>query len=383
MDTTNQLFSNDGIDFSSSSQAQVVALEDFLSDEDIPKPDDSIVDPPTPQEEIDSVLGQVLEGVNPPEDSEVDYSSKGKEDINVVKDVHPTTMDYKSVLSKLISDKVISGIDAIETEDGEIPFDDMDIDEDTFYNIVNQKIKEDKEASLSGTIKAEGVSEFTKRLIDIEKSGGDVNQAIASYNKYQAPLENLDIINSEQDQITVIYTKYNAKGLEDSDIARMIKGFKAEGLLEEKAAEAMDDLQNAFNKHLESIKAQAESQKIAYAEELKKYRNSLKESLGSFELNDNYKKKLLDIATKENNQGTFDLDETYFNLRNNPDTAAEIILFLTDKEEYIKQITKKVSRDANLNTMKKLRLVNRGKLSADLEPSDSKRTGFTDLKSLL
>lgn len=385
MNTTNQLFSNDGIDFSSTAQAQVVSLEDFLSDEDLPKSEDEQLPTPTPQEELDKVLEPIIETPDESEDG-IDYSSKGKEvasNINSDDIIAPTAIDYKSVLTKLMSDKVISGIDAVETEDGEIAFNDLEVDEDTFYNIIHQKIKEDKESSLAGTIKADGVSEFTRKLIEIEKSGGDINQALASYAKYQAPLENLDIVNSEQDQITVIYTKYSAKGLDDADIARMIKGFKSDGLLEEKASEALIDLQRAFSKHMDSIKEQAEQQKLVYAEELKNYRNSLKDQLNAFELNDNFKKKLLDSATKENSQGRFDLDDTYFTLRNNPATAAELILFLTDKNEYIKQVTKNVSREANLSAMKKLKLVKRGNSALDFDSSDNKKTGYTDLKHLL
>ena len=82
--------------------------------------------------------------------------------------------------------------------------------------------------------------------------------------------------------------------------------------------------------------------------QLKLYRDSLSENLNKFDLNSNVKKKIVDYATKENENGSFELDTLYYNLRNNPETASELALFLIDKDTYKKQVAKEeVSRYSN------------------------------------
>src|SRR5690606_22885518 len=83
-------------------------------------------------------------------------------------------MDYKGVIQSLIENKIFEGFDTIETEDGEVSFEDFDVDAETFVDIVKSKIEEVREqANVSST---KGLSDFTKHLLDIEKNGGNVSQ---------------------------------------------------------------------------------------------------------------------------------------------------------------------------------------------------------------
>ena len=266
--------------------------------------------------------------------------------------------DYKSLIKSLVDKKIFEGFDTIETEDGEIPFEDFDVDSETFVEIVKSKIEEVKEQASSNTTK--GLSDFTKHLLEIEKNGGNVSQALETYQNFQDPLDSFDLTD-EIDQQKVIFMKYhNVMGMEKDVVIDLIDGFMSKGKLEDEAFKAETEIRGAINKQLEEINQQAVSEKEKKKEGLKLYRKNLGEKLNEFQLNENYKRKILDIATKEDETGAFQLDSLYYNQRNDPEKAAALLLFLTDQEEYKRQITNEEVRNTKLDTFKKLKLVNKG-----------------------
>lgn len=267
-------------------------------------------------------------------------------------------LDYKSIINSLVSNKIFEGFDTIETEDGEIPFDEYDVDEESFVEIIKTKIDEVKEQTNSNSTK--GLSDFTKHLLEIEKNGGNISQALQTYQAYQNPLDSFDL-EDEIDQQKVIFMKYhNVMGMEKEVAIDLIEGFIAKGKLEDEALKADSEIRGAVSKQLEAINNQAIKDKEKKKENLKIYRDSLRENLNKFDLSDHYKRKILDTATKEDESGNFALDAVYYEMRNNPEKAAELLLFLTDKEEYKKQITKEEVRGTQLDTLKKLKLVTKG-----------------------
>lgn len=71
------------------------------------------------------------------------------EDIDLEEDknvkVTTTTLDYKSIVQELVEGGVWEPIGAFDTEDGEIPFEDMNIDKDTFVALMKHNQEELKE----------------------------------------------------------------------------------------------------------------------------------------------------------------------------------------------------------------------------------------------
>jgi hypothetical protein len=269
-------------------------------------------------------------------------------------------LDYKTLASQLIEKKVWSSFDALEDENGNtIPFDEMEINEDTFFQIMEQQNEMVKEDLLKDKVSIDGTSEFTKRLIEIEKDGGDVQAAIESFTQVKSPLEQIDM-GTPQGQQQAIAMKLQAQGVDQDIIKRTIQSYAADGTLEAKAEEAKSQLDAAYNAQLNQISENAKKAKYERAEKLKEYRKELKSSLDKFELTDNYKRKLLDSASKEGNDGGFELDSLYSKMRMNPESAAELTLFLTNRDEFIKQITSKVERETKLNTMKTIKVIQRG-----------------------
>jgi len=125
---------------------------------------------------------------------------------------------------------------------------------------------------------------------------------------------------------------------------------------------------------MEALNNQAVAQKEEKKKQLKLYRDSLSENLNKFDLNSNVKKKIVDYATKENENGSFELDTLYYNLRNNPETASELALFLIDKDTYKKQVAKEEVRDTQIKTMKSLKVVKRGSDSINITPKNPGKT---------
>lgn len=382
-ETNNQDFN---LDFSMNS-GKVINLEQFLEEEVVDSKDNSqdlVLSVDSSKDDDKVGIGNFLDG------DKVDIKDEKINDDSTI-NLEPSDIDiesdknlkYKEILSNLVESGIIDDIEAFDVEGEEIPFEDMDIDADTFIDILKIKQEELKEKLLENKVSTESISDFTKKLIEIEKNGGNVQEALLSYQKYKNPIDTLDLT-SEEDQQSVIYLKLQASGLEDRDIIDIIKTYKSNGDLSDKAVQAKEDLEKAFNKQMEALNQEAIERKQRYEESLKTYRDNLSKNLSKFSLTDSYKKKVLDLATKQDNNGKFELDRIYAEIRQDPEKATDLVMFLTNRDEYIKQLTEEVKRDSNLNVMKKLKLVPKGKSSVNLSSNRNnvKDNNFIDLDKL-
>lgn len=376
-------FSDIKMDISSNSGSSVMSIEDLLEDKDLEvlkKDEDNLEIGNEPEKEIKSGEVEVeIEGEPEKESDEPEPS----EDVVVEDNPKTKAIDYKKVMSKLVDDGIWEDVDAFEDEDGnELTLDEVDIDEETFVDIVKQKQEQLKEKLSSGKVSTEGISDFTKRLIDIEKKGGNVKQAIEAYEAYKNPLEALDM-SSDIDLQKAVYMRLNASNVDEKDILRIIKSYKDEGILEEKGLEAKSDLEKAYNEHLKMIEKDADDKRAEEAEFLKEYKSKISEELKGYGLEDKYRAKLVSIATKKSQEGgNFQLDEMYSDMRKDPEKAAELALFLYDKKAYIEYITKGEKVKDAVKTMSKLKLIPRGSKSKVKIKDDKKDTGLIDVDGL-
>ena len=369
---------NTNMDFSSAS-AIIGGLDSFLEEgvsfntnEETKPEEENVLD-------IDLNVEEENEATEEKTDVEETKKEPEKKEEETKKEENKTSdiFDFKQVINSLVENKIFEGFDTIETEEGEISFDDFEVDENTFVDIIKSKLDEIKETAASNTTK--GLSDFTKSLLEIEKNGGNVSQALETYQNFQNPLESFDL-SDEIDQQKVIFMKYHqVMGMEKDVVMDLIEGFLNKGKLEDEAIKADTEIRNAVSKQLDAINEQAKKDKEKKKENLKVYRDKLRENLNSFDINDNYKRKILDLATKEDDNGNFQLDSVYYEIRNNPEKAASLILFLTDPEEYNKQITNKEVRNTQLDTFKKLKLVKRGSDNIKIQSKDKKPVNNKDL----
>jgi hypothetical protein len=246
-----------------------------------------------------------------------------------------------------------------EDEEGneiEVALDEVEIDEDTFKEIVKSKLEEIKEEAAKDKISVKGISDFTRDLIEIDRNGGDINELIKVKESFSDPLDELDLT-TEEGQIKAIYLRMMAGGQDEDTIRRLIKSYKADGELEEIALRAEQELRSAMQQQVERAKQAAIENAERRKTLLKSYKKDIKENLSDFELNENIKNKIVQLATKEDDNGRFEIDTIYYAHREDPKKAARLALFLLDEQEYINQVTNEAVKNTKLNTAKKLKIV--------------------------
>jgi hypothetical protein len=270
-----------------------------------------------------------------------------------------SSVGYKDFISKMVSLGKWESFDTIETEEGEFSIDDIEITDELFQSIVEEqeKLKEERLA----TKNLDGVSDFTKRLIEIEKKGGSVSDAIRAFETVGEPLSKIDTSTIEGKR-AVIYMQLKAQGQQDeSDIKRLISSYEKDGVLEDKAEKAEVMLNNAYNDYLQSIEDAAEQERKEKQERLKNYKKDFAENLSkTFEITSSIKSKLVDIASKQDENGMYEMDKIYNDYRRNPEKAAKLALFLYNEDEYIKQVTNSTKVGENLKVFRNLSLTNKG-----------------------
>ena len=309
---------------------------------------------------------------------EKDTTTTSTEDINLEEDeniqVTPNTLDYKSIVQELVDGGIWEPIGAFDTEEGEVPFEDMNIDKDTFVALMKHNQEELKEKLTSNSVSIDGVSEFTKKLISIEKHGGDVQKALQAYQTIKQPLESIDI-NDTKGQRAICYLRLQQNGITGEEANDLIDSYEFKGILEDKAIAFKSQLDEAFNNWVTQQEQVAIDEDRKYRESLKTYKASLNEVFKSskeFNISETHRKKLLDIATKEREDGLFELDDLIDNHRRNPVDAAELLLFVTDKEAFIKAKAQKLLEEQNKKVFKTINIIPKSKTGVDLSGKSKK-----------
>lgn len=268
-----------------------------------------------------------------------------------------TTTNYKSVLSELISEGIIPGIESFQNEDGtEVPFDEMEIDKETLLTLIKDHQDEIKEELKNNSIDVQGISDFTKQLINIEKHGGDVQQALETYQQVKHPIETIDLTDI-RGQKAMCFLRLQAQGIDENIAKDVIKSYELQGVLEDKAFESKEQLDDAFVASMAKQEQKAIEEEQSFKTALKTYRATLDNVFKDQAISDTHRRKLLDIATKQNESGDFELDNLIENFRKNPIDAADLIMFVTNKEEFIKNKASIALNEERKKTLRKISVI--------------------------
>lgn len=388
-----------------SGKAEVINLESLLSSTEAPKSaeETAATNEAEARAELDKALKKedpifpdLLFGESKKEEEEEDKEEedKGKDD-SEEESLIPTgksseEVNQESEASKLYkkalketwgADEISTIVQVIDGEEVEVNIDDIDLDEETFKLINQAKIDELKEEAVKDKISSEGVSDFTKKLIEIDKNGGDVKELLQIRSNFLDPLEGLDV-NSVEDQREIVYLRNMAAGLDEDSTLRLIKSYEEEGTLADVAEDSYNKLREAIDKKLEDELRISQENKKKAEENFKKYTSDLKEELKKFELKDSAKKKIVDFATTIKDNGKLAIDEVYNEWRMNPQKASMLALFMLDEEEFISQLTSKAVRETQLNAAKKLKIIPKSNSSIEVQktPSSNKTINISQLK---
>jgi hypothetical protein len=88
------------------------------------------------------------------------------------------------------------------------------------------------------------------------------------------------------------------------------------------------------------------------------------------------------MSTKKDEAFGFGINSVYSEKMKDPKQAAELVLFLLDRDEFIKQITNKKLTEAKLETARKIRIVRDTEGTRSASPTKKKEEGAINLSAL-
>lgn len=312
------------------------------------------------------------------EEKDPNPDSSGSDNDTVV-----TGFNGKSFLEKMASRGIIDNIDNLDIMVDDKPLDLSTITkEDDLLDIVEGLIKDRNEELLKDKVDTGSMSDFMKKMIEVDKAGGNVGQLLSQYQNIQAPLDNLDMSN-KNDQLAVIQHYYKMLGMPEDEIKdnmEMISG-KGDDFIESKANKFHEILKKEMDNLIEQEKQRSEERKVKLHEQMKTYKKGLKSAVGSsFQLTDNMIGKAVDFVTKPiDNQGHTAIDKAYSEAIKNPELAADLAMFLMNKDEFLKQKTNKAKMEVNKKTITLLSGNKGGKGAKTTVDNDTIEANFLDI----
>jgi len=267
----------------------------------------------------------------------LDISPKEEE---VKKSISTTPSVFRDIALKYIEKGKWSEDLAIEDAEGNVvAVKDLEsIDEDTFFQIEEAVKAAKEEGDKDKIISIEGLDERKKNLIDIIKEGGELSDIFKTQeelSQYLSPFHGLDL-DDEATQERIYYNaliKYNK--LDDDTAQTVVEKAKKDLTLDDKVKIFVDKYNKNFEGYVEKKKSELIASK---AEEVKKnveFKKALTAEYKKFEIKEALSKKLASLATLQKD-GDFEIDSIYSQKMEDPAEAAELMLFLTDKESYLK-----------------------------------------------
>lgn len=308
---------------------------------------------------------------------------KKKDEEKVV--IEQPVVNYKKILDTLSSRGVIPDLkDVVFSGDNgeEISISDLDFSkEDSLCDVIETIIESQKEDIVKDKIDVGSVSEITRKLIKADKAGANIVDILKQYDTTTAPIENLNI-EDKADQIKIIRHYVDLLGLPKEEADEFYKGIinKGDEYVEAKAIKYKSELDKKMDEIIQERMKAAEEKRAKDAEDFKRYKKELKSSFQTkYQLNDNMVSKALDFALKslDGKPGVTRVIERVREMMQNPEEAPDLVMFLMNPGEFIKQ----KSNSAIVDEKKKIyKLVSRTSKDRRSAPVDDKGDQVSGLK---
>lgn len=283
-------------------------------------------------------------------------------------------------LKKLYGNKLQTIIQEVDGEDVEVSIDDIEIDDDTFEDLLEQGKRIELEQATKDKIPVEGISDTIKKIIEIHQNGGDITE-ILNAHKYTQSVDSIDI-NTPEGQKHAIFLLHRQKGIDEETIQDLISGYIQTGTLAERGMEAQEKVKKRVDEFVEQRRLNAIEQKKKNDEWMKGFKKDLNVALSeNFQINDTYKSKLVDFSSKPNAEGKFEMDQVYLESRKDPVKSAKLALFLHNMEEYDKQVASEKVLEKQMSIAGKARLTTKSQRSTSAK-SEEKVEGFMSFEEL-
>lgn len=313
--------------------------------------------------------------VDPTPDPKED--KKGEENVvDVNQDqVETPVVNYRKVLDALSSRGIIPDLKDVvfSGENGEeITINDLDFSkEDSLCDILSTVLESQKEDIVKDKIDVTSVSDITKKLIQADKAGANIVDILKQYDTNVAPIEKLDIEN-KADQIKIVRHYVDLLGLPKDEADEFFKGIinKGEEYVEAKAIKYKAELDKRMDDIIQQRTKEAAEKKAKDAEDFRRYKKDLKSSIqAKYQLNDTLVSKALDFALKpsESNPGITKAFNRVREMMMNPEEAPDLIMFLMNPGEFIKQKSNQAVVDEKKKIYKLISHTNKDKRVAPVD----------------
>ena len=313
--------------------------------------------------------------VDPTPDPKED--KKGEENVvDVNQDqVETPVINYRKVLDALSSRGIIPDLKDVvfSGENGEeITINDLDFSkEDSLCDILSIVLESQKEDIVKDKIDVTSVSDITKKLIQADKAGANIVDILKQYDTNVAPIEKLDIEN-KADQIKIVRHYVDLLGLPKDEADEFFKGIinKGEEYVEAKAIKYKAELDKRMDDIIQQRTKEAAEKKAKDAEDFRRYKKDLKSSIqAKYQLNDTMVSKALDFALKpsELNPGITKAFNRVREMMMNPEEAPDLIMFLMNPGEFIKQKSNQAVVDEKKKIYKLISHTNKDKRVAPVD----------------
>lgn len=313
--------------------------------------------------------------VDPTPDPKED--KKGEENVvDVNQDqVETPVVNYRKVLDALSSRGIIPDLKDVvfSGENGEeITINDLDFSkEDSLCDILSTVLESQKEDIVKDKIDVTSVSDITKKLIQADKAGANIVDILKQYDTNVAPIEKLDIEN-KADQIKIVRHYVDLLGLPKDEADEFFKGIinKGEEYVEAKAIKYKAELDKKMDDIIQQRTKEAAEKKAKDAEDFRRYKKDLKSSIqAKYQLNDTMVSKALDFALKpsESNPGITKAFNRVREMMMNPEEAPDLIMFLMNPGEFIKQKSNQAVVDEKKKIYKLISHTNKDKRVAPVD----------------
>lgn len=321
----------------------------------------------------------VEEGSQIKEELVVDPKEDKKGEENVVDvnqdQVETPVVNYRKVLDALSSRGIIPDLKDVvfSGENGEeITINDLDFSkEDSLCDILSTVLESQKEDIVKDKIDVTSVSDITKKLIQADKAGANIVDILKQYDTNVAPIEKLDIEN-KADQIKIVRHYVDLLGLPKDEADEFFKGIinKGEEYVEAKAIKYKAELDKRMDDIIQQRTKEAAEKKAKDAEDFRRYKKDLKSSIqAKYQLNDTMVSKALDFALKpsESNPGITKAFNRVREMMMNPEEAPDLIMFLMNPGEFIKQKSNQAVVDEKKKIYKLISHTNKDKRVAPVD----------------
>lgn len=313
--------------------------------------------------------------VDPTPDPKED--KKGEENVvDVNQDqVETPVVNYRKVLDALSSRGIIPDLKDVvfSGENGEeITINDLDFSkEDSLCDILSTVLESQKEDIVKDKIDVTSVSDITKKLIQADKAGANIVDILKQYDTNVAPIEKLDIEN-KADQIKIVRHYVDLLGLPKDEADEFFKGIinKGEEYVEAKAIKYKAELDKRMDDIIQQRTKEAAEKKAKDAEDFRRYKKDLKSSIqAKYQLNDTMVSKALDFALKpsESNPGITKAFNRVREMMMNQEEAPDLIMFLMNPGEFIKQKSNQAVVDEKKKIYKLISHTNKDKRVAPVD----------------